>query len=106
MVWRGMGKQREEVSEHLARIYRCLLDADDWLTAKEIAKGARVAPRTARAHALKLVGLGVCDQAEVFPGHRYRIAATAEKRNKAFITRLREAVDVFRREKTTTGKVG
>lgn len=94
MLWL-MQAERSEVSEHLLRVWLWLRAANGWATAAEIAVGANVAPRTARAHAMKLVQLGVCDQAEVFPAHRYRVSALAAKRNKAFTLRLAEAERVF-----------
>ena len=91
-----MVAEKAEISIHLVRVFRWLTKrGDSWTTANEIAAGAKVAPRTARAHACKLVGLGICDQAEVFPGHRYRISKVAEKRNKGFLLRLRAAESVF-----------
>jgi hypothetical protein len=66
-----------------------------YVCAKEIAEKSGVAQRTARAHALKLVNLGIFDQAEVFPAHRYRLAETADKRNKGYALRLEQAMSVF-----------
>lgn len=77
-------------------MYQTLRAADGrWMTSAEIAEHAHVAPRTARAHALKLVKLGVVDQAEVFPGHRYRLAEHAVKRNRGYFDRLTRAAEVF-----------
>jgi DNA-binding IclR family transcriptional regulator len=45
-----------------------------WLTSQQVAEGAKVAARTARQHLLRLVQLGLLDQAEVFPAHRYRLS--------------------------------
>ena len=88
--------EKAEISVHLVRVYRYLADADEaWSTAAEIALGAKVRPRTARAHAWRLVALGLCDQAEVFPAHRYRLSKMAGKRNKAFLLRLNAAEAIF-----------
>lgn len=88
--------ERGEVSRHEVAVYKVLHDAKDaWLTSAELAVRAAVAPRTARAHALKLVRLGVVDQAEIFPGHRYRIAEHAIKRNRGYVDRLHHAASVL-----------
>ncbi len=87
--------ESNEISEHKVRVFLYLETAPGWKTSNEIAVGASVAPRTARALAKNLVSLGIFDQAEVFPGPRYRVSAMAEKRNKAFMLRLREAASVF-----------
>jgi hypothetical protein len=87
--------ETNEISEHLYRIYAFVRDAEKWVTAKDIAKGAQVGDRTARAHALKLVKSGVFDQAEIFPGHRYRISEKADKRNRGFVQRLEKVGEVL-----------
>ena len=87
--------ERAEISIHQLRIFQFVRDAQRWVTSEEIAHGAQVAPRTARAHARHLVSLGIFDQAEVFPGHRYRLSSQAEKRNKGYILRLEQAAEVF-----------
>ena len=88
--------ETNEISVHQVRVFHCLETASDWLTNGEIARAARVAPRTARAITKKLVDLGVLDVAEVLPAHRYRMSPFADKRNKAYLTRLRQAADVFK----------
>lgn len=87
--------ERNEISEHEVRIYLTLKNSGTWMTNAEIADTANVAPRTARAHTLKLVKLGILDLAEVFPAHRYRIASTASKRNAGYHHRLENAQAVF-----------
>lgn len=87
--------ERNEVSAHEIAVFKALLSAEGWLTSSDIARLADVAPRTARAHALKLVRLGVADQAEVFPGHRYRISGFAPKRNRSYVDRLACAADAL-----------
>jgi DNA-binding IclR family transcriptional regulator len=88
--------ERSEVSRHEVDVYRALAAAGSaWLSNNEVAQRAGVAPRTARAHTLKLVRLGVAEQAEVFPGHRYRIAEFAEQRNRGYVDRLRRAAEVL-----------
>ena len=88
--------EKSEISQHEVSVYRQLLERpEQWMTAKEIAEAAQVAPRTARAHCLKLVRLGVLDQAELFPQHRYRFSKLAAKRNVAYLQRLKFAAEVF-----------
>lgn len=66
------------------------------MTANDIAAATSgIAARTVRAHLVRLVNLGLVDQAEVFPAHRYRLSDKAEKRNKAYLLRLLGAFDVF-----------
>lgn len=54
-----------------------------------------VAPRTIRHLTLKLVRLGIVEQAEVFPGHRYRLSAHAKQRNRGYLDRLEATAEVF-----------
>ena len=109
MNWRGMvfsgdrqlhledlmNDEHAEISLHQLKVYRYLLDARSWLSNRDIATATGVAARTVRQHTLRLVHLGICDQAEVFPGHWYRYSDQAPKRNKAYLLRLQEAEKVF-----------
>jgi DNA-binding IclR family transcriptional regulator len=90
-----MTVERSEVSVHEVRAYLALKGAAGWLTSLALAGAADIAPRTARAHVLKLVRLGLVDQAELFPGHRYRLSEMAGKRNAAYVQRLEQAAEVF-----------
>ncbi len=83
--------ERNEISAHEVRVYHALRTATAWLSSADVARLAAVAGRTARAHCLKLVNLGLADQAEVFPSHRYRISDKAGKRNVAYLQRLERA---------------
>lgn len=87
--------ETSEISEHQVRVYSFVAEQRGWVSARDIAHGARVSGRTARNHALKFVRLGIFDQAEVFPSHRYRLSHLADKRNKAFMQRLEQANTVF-----------
>ncbi len=89
--------ERNEVSIHEVKVFRVLADAEKvWLSNKDIADRIEgVMPRTVRAHTLKLVKLGLLDQAEVFPGHKYRLAVTAIKRNRAYLQRIAQAAEIF-----------
>ncbi len=90
-----MDHETSEISQHQLRVFQFVKGKSGWVSSREIATGADVAERTARAHALRFVRLGVFDQAEVFPAHRYRLSALADKRNKALIQRLDVAASVF-----------
>jgi predicted ArsR family transcriptional regulator len=85
--------ERNEVSSHEILVFRTL--SAQWITSKEVAERTGVAARTARAHLLKLVKLGIADQAEVFPAHRYRLCAHASQRNRGYAQRLEHAADAL-----------
>lgn len=87
--------ESNEISRHEVGIFATLQQADTWLTSRQIATQAHVAPRTARQHLLRFVQLNIIDVAEVFPGHRYRIPDDAAKRNRGYLDRLERAADVF-----------
>ena len=91
----GLMEISETTSEHLFRVYAFVRDEDGWVTAHDIAAGAKVAERTARAHALRLVKAGVFDQVRAFPGHRYRLAAEKDKSSQDLVQRLEGMADVF-----------
>lgn len=89
--------ERNEISRQEVEVFRVLLlNSKTWMTNKDLAQQCKgVAPRTVRAMTLKFVNLGILDQAEVFPGHMYRIAAKADKRNRGYVDRLRQVAEVF-----------
>ena len=87
--------ETNEISEHMYRVFSFVQTAKHWVTAKDIAANTKVAERTARAHALRLVKAGIFDQAEVFPSHRYRISDKASKRNRGFMQRLEQSREFF-----------
>jgi DNA-binding IclR family transcriptional regulator len=87
--------ERSEVSLQELRVFQAVRNAGGWITAAAAAEQAQVAPRTARSHCLRLVNAGIFDQAEVFPGHRYRLSKQASKRNKAQMLRLAQAEEIF-----------
>lgn len=88
--------ERNEVSLHEVKVVFFVCSAGEWRTANEIAVATGVAARTVRAHVRRLVNLGIFDQAEVFPGHRYRFSSMAAQRNKSYIQRLNSAADALR----------
>ena len=87
--------ERGEISVHEVRLFLVLQKADSWMTSKQVAKDAEIAPRTARALLLKLSRLNIIDVAESFPGHRYKLSKMADKRNGAYLRRLQNMVEVF-----------
>jgi hypothetical protein len=87
--------ERSEISRHEIEVFR-ILKQGGWFTNAQIAEQAdSVAPRTVRAITLKLVRLGLVDQAEVFPAHRFRLSDVADKRNRGYFDRLVRAAEVF-----------
>lgn len=90
-------KEKSEISLHLIKIWNFLKGrGEKWCTAKDIHAAVKFAESTVRAHAIYLVRSGLVDQIEVFPGHRYRIAKSPEKRNKNFFERLEHAAEVMK----------
>lgn len=88
--------ESNEISMEQVKVFRYVQQhAGGWHRTKDIAQGAGVAERTARHHASRLAALGILDQAEVFPGHRYRLADKAGKRNDGYLQRLEQACNVF-----------
>lgn len=87
--------ERNEVSLHECRVFLTLKNSVKWMTNNEIATEAKVAKRTASSKTKKFVDLGICDVAELYPGHRYRLSQKADKRNTAYMKRLEEAVVIF-----------
>ena len=99
MVWQLLATrimESNEISHHQVRLYDYLRANPQWHTGKSISEGAGLNNRTVRAHVLKFVKLGLVDQLELYPGHRYRWSEIAEKRNKAMFQRLEQASQVFR----------
>jgi predicted ArsR family transcriptional regulator len=88
--------EKNEVSIHEARLFAVLRGLGmAWITSAEAAKIAEISPRTSRAHLLKLTSLGIVETAAVFPGHRYRLAEKADKRNGGYLRRLEFACEIF-----------
>jgi hypothetical protein len=85
-------ERSNEVSSHEVRIYRAL-SSGQWMTSQQISDAAEVAPRTARAYALRLVKLGVLDEIKTFPGHRYRLSD--REGNRAYAERIERAAEAL-----------
>jgi hypothetical protein len=84
-----------QISMHQIRVFRFVRDYGRWVSSTDIAEGAEVSPRAARHLARTLVGLGIFDQIEVYPGHRYRFSDQADTLNEAYMIRLRNAEEAF-----------
>lgn len=87
--------EQSEISIHQVKVYRCLAQSPRWWTNKELAEKAGISLRNASLHTQRFVALGICDQAEVYPGHRFRLAPKADKRNGAYLLRLQQADAIF-----------
>ena len=86
--------EKNEISLHQLTIWLAAQDGK-WFTNKEMAERSSIKLRTVHHHCLNLVKLGLFDQAEVFPSHRYRVSEFATKRNVSYVTRLDKAKEVF-----------
>jgi hypothetical protein len=84
-----------EISIHQLKIFEFVRDAPGWVSIKDISTGTSSARKTVDVHCRRFVSLGVFDQAEVWPGHRYRVSEMASKRNGSIMERLRKAAEVF-----------
>ena len=87
--------EQAEISEHQWKIYDCLIKGQRWMSNREIAEFTGVSLRRVGFHTKNLVQLGILDQAEVYPGHRFKVASKAEKRNFGYIQRLQQAGEIF-----------
>lgn len=87
--------EQSEVSINQVKLYQHLKTTGAWMSNKDLAAALRISLRNASLHTQTLVKLGILDQAEVFPGHRYRYSAKATKRNLAYVQRLEEATEIF-----------
>lgn len=83
----------KQISHHEVKIVKAVSEHGSWIDAESVAKKAGVAPRTARAHLKRLADIGIIEQAEVFPAHRYRWSEKTG--NKSYLLRLKAAGEVF-----------
>lgn len=93
MMRYNQAMERNEISLHETKVFLSL--DSTWKSNRDIAKQAGVAERTARLHTKRFADLGICDLAEVFPSHRFRLSDKGSKRNKGYWDRLNRAVEVF-----------
>jgi predicted transcriptional regulator len=87
--------EKAEISIHQWKIYKCLHERNRWMTNKDIAQATDVSLRRVSFHTNNLVQLGILDQAEVYPGHRFKISPKASKRNAGYLLRLEQAGEIF-----------
>lgn len=88
--------ERNEISLHEVKVFSALKQRpNEWLTNKGISDVSGVKERTVRLHTLRLVKLGMLEQAEVFPAHRFKWSTNASKRNMAYSQRIEKAVEIF-----------
>lgn len=88
--------ERAEISLHEAKLFLHVKNhTSSWKTNRDLAKAIDGNERTLRATTARFVKLGILDQAEVFPAHRFRFSDKADKRNKSYLQRLEFAVEVF-----------
>ena len=87
--------ETQEISLNQLRLFEFVRDAGKWVSMREIVTATGSARETVGLHCRRFVKLGIFDQAEVWPGHRFRIAELADKRNSAIMERLKKAREVF-----------
>lgn len=87
--------EKAEISIHQWKIYDCLVKSQTWMSNKDIAQKTGVSLRRVGFHTNNLVQLGILDQAEVYPGHRFKISNRADKRNTGYLRRLVQAGEIF-----------
>jgi predicted transcriptional regulator len=87
--------EKAEISLHQWKIYDCVVRSQAWMTNKEIAQQTGVSLRATSFHTNNLVQLGIFDQAEVYPGHRFKMSTRADKRNTGYLKRLQQAGEIF-----------
>lgn len=86
--------EKNEISIQEVLTFKAL-STGSWMTNQEIAAETKVPVRTVRSKTKKFVDLGLCDQAEIFPAHRYRLSEKASARNKAYLQRLLNAKEIL-----------
>jgi len=87
--------ETNEISLHQFKIYDALKKSQEWLSMKDIVKQTGAARGTVGQHLRRFIKLGLVDQAEVWPGHRFRLSPHAEKRNKSLMERLEQSGKIF-----------
>ncbi len=86
--------EKNEISIHEIKVFTAL-ESKSWKTNKDLSEETKIPLRTVSFKTKKFVDLGICDLAEVYPGHRYRLSDKASKRNKAYFDRIIQAKSVF-----------
>jgi hypothetical protein len=86
--------EKNEISIQEVKVFLGL-QSGDWVTNEVLSQKLKIPARTVRQKTKKFVDLGLCDVAEVFPGHRYRLSEKADKRNFSYLNRLKLAREIF-----------
>lgn len=87
--------ETNEISLHQFKVYDFLRRSKSWVTMKDAVQATGVARETVGVHLRRFVSMGIADQAEVWPGHRFRLSGMADKRNKSIIERFEAAREIF-----------
>lgn len=88
--------ETSEISLFEIQVYQFLKqNKDTWVSNSDIMKHTHLVPRTVRQKTRKLVDLGLVDEAEVFPGHLFRMSGMAGKRNLAYLKRLEQTIAIM-----------
>lgn len=83
----------DTISRHEVAVFQAV--GKDWITSRDIAERADVAPITARQHLVRFVRAGLIERANVFPGYRYRSAQNGNAHEHPYLKRLNDAASVF-----------
>lgn len=99
-----MPSTADQVSVHEVLVFTALQNhRHAWISNSDLAaRVPSVSLRTVRAHVARWVRQGLVEQADVYPGPRYRLAPDAESRCGEYVNRVREAAGRF--GDTTLGK--
>lgn len=69
-----------KISPHLVRVFLFIKDSKHWVTARQIAEGARVSDSTARHKAYDLFRLGLLQRSYgLYPENQYKLTDGYEK---------------------------
>jgi predicted transcriptional regulator len=82
----------KQISKQLAQVFDLHQQSQRWLTAADVRKCTKVAPRTARLHCKNLADEGILEVRKLFGGFRYRYRPHNESK---ISDKLREAVEAL-----------
>ncbi len=85
----------KEISPHLVRVFLYVRDSEHWVTARQIAEGARVSDSTARHRARDLFRVGLLERSyDLYPENQYKLAAGYEQHE--LTAKILKAQEIFR----------
>lgn len=89
--------ETNEISYHEVLIWRAIqAKGERWFTNADISKMTpTISSRTVRIKTKKFAELGLLQQADVFPAHRFKLKPKAD-RSVPYIRRLEDATDAFK----------